>query len=589
MSERNANTVVDRVTRANEAEGPSAAVREVMGDPNQSRTQQLADQRALFDRFTTDESLKAYIPAMALDYVRTQDNLMSGTGDSRTISPDKVRSAIVEQGRQGNQFNVELLRSFMSSYEDMRLSQSRFGVSLFAGDLQRATLDTRLGQYKAQAENRQTIGVVAANRELFNAISGNDGTITQRDLERFRAQWDAPASQGGNDFRNRFGNAAQQERIATALDALDQRFKATNPPRPELKDGQGNITQETLLRGMGFTTLEQAVASHNRLSARNETPMQGVTRLNNFANTKLRAGEGPQGVANRMLEGQTSLFANAPGGIEKARRDLATAIGTQTGIHNNRLGAPQVTEQNREQVLKNIEATGNAALRDWFVSRYPNRVTSDAPTANQNNPARPAERATNYDSTRLHRKEGPQGVANRMLEGQDSQFANTPGGITQARRDLANAIGVRAGIHNPRLNSEQVNDGNRDRVLENIRRTGNTALENWFKERYPGNGQRTDGPTRPVQQATDYADTRGGGTPAIVARNMMRDSGLDSRSEQQLAEAIRPFHKNLPNMPIMNDRNLEGIRRRVEEQNNDRLTQWFNARYPRGLRLNRPN
>jgi len=93
-----------------------------------------------------------------------------------------------------------------------------------------------------------------------------------------------------------------------------------------------------------------------------------VEQLSDFSNTSLRgAKDGPNAIAARMIHGQEQFFSDP----HKAAADLSKAIGVKAGIHNSKNGAEQVTKENIEKVIANIEKTGNQELLDWFKKRYP--------------------------------------------------------------------------------------------------------------------------------------------------------------------------------------------------------------------------
>jgi hypothetical protein len=137
------------------------------------------------------------------------------------------------------------------------------------------------------------------------------------------------------------------------------------------------------------------------------------------------------------------------------------------------LGAIKAAEVKRSE---KSGAAENNDLSRWFAARYPEAMES------KSHARADVDQLSDFSNTRLRGpKDGPRGVASRMIHGQE-QFFSDP---HKAVADLSKAIGLKAGIHNHKQGAEQVTAKNIDRVIANIEKTGNEELLDWFKRRYP--------------------------------------------------------------------------------------------------------
>lgn len=192
------------------------------------------------------------------------------------------------------------------------------------------------------------------------------------------------------------------------------------------------------------------------------------------------------------------------------------------------------------------------------------------------------------EASRLRAGEGPHQVAKRILRG--SEFADP----ARAQKDLQAALG-RNFID--KAGTDQLAGANRDKVREEIRKSNNTELLNWFDKRYPQN--------KPAERAAaiepsqlpaerDYSSTRviaGRGADA-VSRQMLSGSGLDENARAALQGVLQSKELGIDwrsaraGKPVIGDAEKPGIvdvekfRAAVEKTGSEALKAWFRSKYP---------
>lgn len=194
---------------------------------------------------------------------------------------------------------------------------------------------------------------------------------------------------------------------------------------------------------------------------------------------------------------------------------------------------------------------------------------------------------SSYDNTKLlNKNDGPNGVAKRMLSGQEQFFKDEPGGVSKAVADLTTALGVKAGNHDERA-VNQVRPENRDKVIQAIQETGNTKLRDWFVSRYPADMASvaaSAAASGPLDNSSSKVVSKLG--PDAVAKNMLEGSGLDASARQALSKVL---HKDLSvewksvraGTPLITTDNLETAREKIAASGNSKLIEWFDKKYPK--------
>lgn len=194
---------------------------------------------------------------------------------------------------------------------------------------------------------------------------------------------------------------------------------------------------------------------------------------------------------------------------------------------------------------------------------------------------------TSYDNTKLlNAKDGPRGVATRMLSGQEQFFKDETGGVSKAITDLTTALGVKAGNHDERA-VNQVRPENRDKVIQAIQETGNTRLRDWFVSRYPSDMAAvaaTAAAAGPFENSSTKVVPKQG--PDAVATNMLKEVGLDASARQALSQVL---HKDIgvnwksvrAGTPLITTDNLEDVRTKIAAKGNSKLVEWFDTKYPK--------
>ena len=482
-----------RVRNELEQNGPEAAARrlwdEVQAVPEKDRD---AYSKLLQKELEGDGKNRNVLPELAISFGMLSENRDkvlgkdSWTSSERTLNERKIIDAYRDEK---NPLARSLYNELHNQYKDLRKGVSdgqTLPEFIKSPHIYESKLNEILAQSKQQANNRKEFGLLATNEKLFKGISGGDkglngadGEITRDDVVNFKQKWDKDL-----EFRKQYANENQKDQVdrvlMSMLNAFDDPNNKNNKPGSILKDNAkpllgygpemsyGKMTQQSLLDGLGYKSIEEA---KNRLPAvtAGEKPLPGVTTLPNYDNTKLGYREGPSQVTERMLNGQDEFFKDAPGGMEKARRDLTEAMGVKNKIFNDKQGANQVTPENRDQIIKTNEATGNTRLRDWFVSRYP-----ATPGGGDRPSPRDAEPAKNYDDSTVKSDTRSLTVAKNMLK--DSGLDDK---ATQALADVLGSVWIRHNVGKPLLS-----DKNLEIVREKIKATGNTELRDWFNKRY---------------------------------------------------------------------------------------------------------
>ncbi len=191
--------------------------------------------------------------------------------------------------------------------------------------------------------------------------------------------------------------------------------------------------------------------------------------------------------------------------------------------------------------------------------------------------------AENYADSKLQRGQGPWHVANKMLTGQEGQFQDP----AKAQRDLTKALQT---TFTDRQGAEQLGEGRRDKVREEIRKGGNTELLNWFDKRYPQRAGEAPPAGPQVEKAADFSASRivsGQGSDAI-SRKLVEGQSLDDGARKALQRIVADksvtgvdLGSAKAGTEVINATNLENVRKAVEAANNPQLKEWFNKRYPK--------
>ncbi len=463
------------------------------------------------------------LPELAIAFgLQNKDNVTDkqfrayGDPEGRVVSQDKLNKAIAGEA---NPVYRELYRQFGDQYKAIKQENAEAWTGPYgqkvspletlvpARQLQER-LDAANTKKVQQTENRNNFGELVTNPKLFDGIAGADGNITKDKVNAFQEKWNA-AGPAGAEFRKQFATTPEAEqRVAKTLETLknaydDPKHKG-NVPGSVIKDNRmttlgieagssyGNLTRDSLLKGLGYKDMAEAKA---RLPldapAANAAikPIAEVNSVTNYSSTAQGYREGPAQVANRMLRGDTTQdqtkFFTKP---DEAQRMLTDVLKQPDIWKFDQQGKPHVTAENRDQVLAAIKAAEvkkatdsrqpeNNELSKWFESRYPKLPTEAAPTPTRGEPTA----TTDWNHLKLKDKnDGPRAIAGRMLQGQEAFFDDP----ARAARDLATALGVKAGIHNNRQGAEQVTKDNYDKVIDSIKATNNPQLLAWFQKRY---------------------------------------------------------------------------------------------------------
>ncbi|MBA3858300.1 MAG: hypothetical protein C0507_15455 [Cyanobacteria bacterium PR.3.49] len=350
-------------------------------------------------------------------------------------------------------------------------------------------------------KDREDLGLLAEKPELFDYIAQNDGQISRSDAQAFREKLLLASGDEGLRFRERFGKtASEQERLTRVagalLDTFENKDNEDGKPGSVLEDGydfygwnplSGDyMTRDSLARGLGYSSPQEAqkrLPHDSRLHKDQVDTNPDVQSANDFSQTAQRRGDGPWQVAEHMLAGQGQYFQEP----SQAQKLLTDVLRHNQFWTRDRQGEPKLTPENRNDVLaavkaaevKHAEQSGVAENNDlsrWFAARYPELLQSKPHQKGE------VEPLLDFSNTRLRgKKDGPRAVASRMIHGQEEFFSDPHKAVS----DLSRAIGVRGGIHNNRKGAEQVTSRNIDKIIENIEKTGNQELLDWFKKRYP--------------------------------------------------------------------------------------------------------
>lgn len=434
------------------------------------------------------------LPDMALTFGLQNGGVLeqSRQAGERIVSATGVQNAVRQES---NPVFQELYREFGTKYRALRQQNGESynlstNLPLIGTDtiVPESQLRQGLESNKLHVENRRSVGLLATHPDLFNGIAGSDKAISQTEVVAFQNKWNA-SGQEGRDFRKKFAATPEMEKkISDTVEnlrlAFDSDQNTGSKPGSLLENNRdnryfsaissyGQMTEASLLRGLGYNSLADA-KSRMPVDAGGK-PIAEVTTLPNFDSTALRRGEGPSGLAQRMLQGQSEFFKDAPGGAQKALADLTTAMGIRAGNFADRQGQNQVTAEKRNDIIKAIDETGNTRLRDWFISRYPENA---APSADNRAPA-----AMDTASSSVVRRQGPDTVARNMLK--ESGLDAT------AQRDLARVLHKDLGVdwntvrEGTRLINPEGKPENMEMVREKVEATKNAKLIEWFNTKYP--------------------------------------------------------------------------------------------------------
>ena len=412
----------------------------------------------------------------------------------RIVNSDKLSSAA---SREANPVYQELYREMHNRYRSLKADNGA-NPYFWQSDSQKfrfreasvteEQLKRELAVDGIRSDNRRQFGALVSNPRLFDAIASG-GEITKDNVTAFQEKWNQ-SGQTGADFRKQFASTPEQQRqVGQTLDnlkyAVDEDRHKGNKPGSVLKDNvmgvmgsgyleiassYGKMTRDSLLSGLGYKSMDEAKL---RLPADlGGKPITDVVSLTNYDNTKLLSkNDGPNGIARRMLSGQEKFFKDEPGGVDKAVADLTKAIGPNSGNYNDR-AVNQITPENRDKVIQSINETGNARLRDWFVSRYPADMSA---VAASNAASGPLDNA----SSKVVSRQGPDAVAKNMLEGS--------GLDSSARHALSKVLHKDIGVNwaSVKSGTPLVTNENLEDVRSKISSSGNSKLIEWFDTKYP--------------------------------------------------------------------------------------------------------
>ncbi len=416
-----------------------------------------------------------------------------------------------------------------------------------------------------------------------------------------------PADKGGADLQT--NNQYDLAKIRAARD------NATNPVDKALystfADKYTDLRNETR-NGRSYGAVNDAVLQRHlektTAAAKNETFKKDVsvlaTRPEVFdaidrAGTagRNRAGATPEKTDGKITQENIEAFDKQWNNTdEAARKTFRNGFGTQeqqdqvdraVKALKGGLEQPGLTDNNMVEGRWN-PFNANGITKDSLTAGLggPDAVAKYKAAENKlpNGADRPTVAAAeNYTDSRLQRGQGPWHVANQMLKGQEGQFQDP----ARAQGDLTKALQT---TFKDKQGAEQLGEGRRDKVREEIRKGGNTELLNWFDKRFPQRPADAAPTTPQVQRAADYSASRivnGQGSDAI-SRKLVEGQNLDEGARKVLQGIVGnkaitkvDLGSARTGTEVINPTNLEDVRKAVEAAKNTQLTEWFNKRYPK--------
>lgn len=375
------------------------------------------------------------LPALSIAHVKGLGDQVKENG---VVTPKKVIERL--QG-ETDPVRRALLEGFVKQYDQIQREAPgrRVDDQFLQSKLEKTTRDAQENNaLKAKnTKDQGELGDLIRNPDLFKAISSKpDGnTITKDDVDAFRKRLTEGTKPEDAELRRKFaGTPADNERLNKTLDALSRSFDAAdNQPGKKgstikggglMQDRWDNfMTRESLATGMGFESVEKAKTALDN-GAR---PVAGVEPVTSYDQTRLRPGLGPQDLAHRMLDPtKDGKFFKDAAAVQQARQDLEYVFRKGGPILQDK-GKPEVTAENREQIIKEIQAREKAradanktpvdnTLSNWFASKYP----KDLPTPVAPGTANVDSIRPDSDRTRasVSKNDGPERISRRMGEGE---------------------------------------------------------------------------------------------------------------------------------------------------------------------------
>lgn len=439
------------------------------------------------------------------------------------------------------------------------------------------------------------------------------GVLPEISIAAVKDRAGKPADQGGSDLQT--NNQYDINKIRAARDS------ATNPVDKALytafSDKYNDLRNENR-NGRAYAPINDAALTRHmdktnaaaRETAQNEQFKKDVsvlaTRPEVFdaidkagTETRNRAGVVPEKTDGKITEENIAAFDkkwNDPN--ETERKKFRDGFGTQ---------------EQQDQVDRAVKALKGGLEQDRLVNNgmvegrwnpfNENGITKDTLTAGLGGPEAVAKYkqqentrpdgtvrpevapAQNFADSKLNRGEGPWHVANQMMKGQEGQFQDP----AKAQRDLTKAL---QSSFTDRQGAEQLANGGRDKVREEIRKSGNTELLNWFDKRYP----KPEGPEKPVVKpeptaAADFSSTKlrdkNDGPRAIAGRMTQGQEQFftdPAKATRDLAKAIgveSGIHNSKQGAEQVTKENYDNVIKSIQATNNAELLAWFQKRYPK--------
>lgn len=524
-AEKEAAHDAKQIRSAFERDGAETAVQRLQAEVDSvPSSQRQAYGAALLKNLQGDGNNASLLPDIALAFGNAHQDRVSQGG---YVSRDRIAAAVLNEK---NPVYAEMYRQFGDKFKDLRHENQNqswmygdhyrapsflndaghwMGNKLnekigaeWGGGVTVAELSRKVSEECAKIgkrnKDRDDLGMLAEKPELFDYIAQNDGQISRSDVQAFREKLLLSTGDEGKHLREKFAKTpAEQERLTRVagalLDSFDNKANEDGKPGSVHEDGydlygwnplSGDyMTRESLARGLGYSSPQEAQKRVPRDDGMHVDANPDVQAAADFSQSAQRRGDGPWQVSEHMLAAQGKHFEDP----SKAQKLLTDVLRQNQFWTRDKQGEPKLMPENRNDMLAAIKAaevkeseqsgaSENNDLSRWFAARYP------ASLENKSHQKSEVESLSDFSNTRLRgKKDGPRGVSTRMLHGQEEFFSDPHKAVT----DLSKAIGVKSGIHNHRKGAEQVTMRNIDRIIDNIEKTGNQELLDWFKKRYP--------------------------------------------------------------------------------------------------------
>lgn len=205
--------------------------------------------------------------------------------------------------------------------------------------------------------------------------------------------------------------------------------------------------------------------------------------------------------------------------------------------------------------------------------------------------------ATDYSSTAQGRGDGPYQVAQRMLGGDQAKFFKNP---DQAQAIMTDVLRQPKIWDKDKQGVPKVTAENRDDIVKAIKereakiakdsgKPENNDLSNWFASRYP-KLEAAPQPAQPaVEAAKDYKSSALGARGSWgVTENVVKGQNLPKEARDTLQGILGnkgvtgiDLNSARGGTEVINDKNLEDIRKAVEASTSQALKDWFAKRYPK--------